>query len=317
MSTSGFFQSASPDVAIEIDTGHVAAARLTSRRGGAATIAAHAIEPLGPGVVVPALAALNISDVAAVSRAIAHALSRLGVRPGRAALVIPDTAAKVSLVRFENVPARSEDLAELVRWQIRKSAPFPLEQAVVSFTPGATPADGGQEFIVTVARLDVVAQYEEACALAGVEAGLIDIASCSIVNGVLAGETAPSGDWLLVHAAPSYMTLMVLRGRDLIFFRKAEETEGTLADVVHQTAMYYEDRLKGLGFARVLLAGGAAIPGGPDALRFSLEERLGLRVEAFDPRSAAALIDQIPATPDVLNTLGPLVGILLRERKVA
>jgi Tfp pilus assembly PilM family ATPase len=317
MSTSGLFHSAPPDVAIEIESGHVAAARLIWR-GDAATIAAHSLEPLPPGIVVPALTVSNISDVAAVGRAIAQALTRLGGgKPRRAALVIPDTAAKISLVRFENVPPKAADLLEMVRWQIRKSAPFPLEQSVVSFTPGIKPAEGGQEFVVTVARLDVIAEYEDACARAGVHAGLVDIASFSIINGVLAGRGAPSGDWLLVHATPTYMTLMVLRDRDLIFFRKAEETEGTLADVVHQTAMYYEDRLKGVGFARVLLAGGAVIPGGADALRRSLEERLGLTVEAVDPRSAAALLDRITASPDVLDALAPLVGILVRERKAA
>jgi Tfp pilus assembly PilM family ATPase len=317
MSASDLFHSAPPDVAIEIESGHVAAARLTWR-GDAATIAAHSLEPLPPGIVVPALTVSNISDVAAVGRAIAQAITRLGgSKPRRAALVIPDTAAKISLVRFENVPPKAADLGEMVRWQIRKSAPFPLEQSVVSFTPGIKPAEGGQEFVVTVARLDVVAEYEEACARAGVHAGLVDIASFSIINGVLAGKAAPSGDWLLVHATPTYMTLMVLRNRDLIFFRKAEETEGTLADVVHQTAMYYEDRLKGVGFARVLLAGGAVIAGGADALRRSLEERLGLTVEAVDPRAAAALLDRITASPDVLDALAPLVGILVRERKAA
>jgi Tfp pilus assembly PilM family ATPase len=317
MSASGLFHSAPPDVAIEIESGHVAAARLTWR-GDAATIAAHSLEPLPPGIVVPALTVSNISDVAAVGGAIAQAIARLGgSKPRRAALVIPDTAAKISLVRFENVPPKADDLVEMVRWQIRKSAPFPLEQSVVSFTPGSKSAEGGQEFVVTVARLDVVAEYEEACARAGVHAGLVDIASFSIINGVLAGKAAPSGDWLLVHATPTYMTLMVLRDRDLIFFRKAEETEGTLADVVHQTAMYYEDRLKGVGFARVLLAGGAVIAGGADALRRSLEDRLGLTVEAVDPRSAAALLDRITASPDVLDALAPLVGILVRERKAA
>jgi len=315
MSRAGFFQSEPPDVAIEIEAGQVAAARLTWR-GTEATIAAHTIEPLPAGIVVPALSTLNITDVPAVGRAITQALSRIGGKTRRAALVIPDTAAKISLVRFENVPPRFEDLAELVRWQMRKSAPFPLEQAVVSFTPGLKAPDG-HEFVVSVARSDVIAQYEEACALAGVHAGLVDIASFSIINGVLAGKGAPAGDWLLVHATPTYMTLMVLRDRDLIFFRKAEETEGTLADVVHQTAMYYEDRLKGLGFARVLLAGGAVIPGGADALRHSLEERLGLWVEPVDPRAAAALVDRITASPEVLDALAPLVGILLRERKAA
>jgi hypothetical protein len=86
---------------------------------------------------------------------------------------------------------------------------------------------------------------------------------------------------------------------------------------VHQTAMYYEDRLKGAGFSRVLLAGGTVVPGGVEALRRNLEERLRITVEALDPRTTATLTDRISASPDLLDGLAPLVGILVRERKAA
>ena len=58
------------------------------------------------------------------------------LKPRRVGLVVPDPVAKVSLVRFERVPARGQDLAELVRWQVRKAAPFRIEDAQVAFTPG-------------------------------------------------------------------------------------------------------------------------------------------------------------------------------------
>jgi Tfp pilus assembly PilM family ATPase len=298
MSGSSVFQPNPPDVAIEIDATYVAAARITWR-GGGATVANHVEEPLPAGAVVPSLAAVNIADVAAVGRSVSQVLTRLGGRTTRAALVIPDTAAKVSLIRFDKAPPTAADLAELVRWQVRKSAPFPIEQAVVSFTPGAKLSEGGQEYIVTLARLDIVDQYEQACARAGVHAGLVDIATSSIINGVLGSGTAPTGDWLLVHATASYMTLAVIRAGDVIFFRNREhDSEGTLADVVHQTAMYYEDRLQGAGFSRVLLAGGAVQ--GVDAIRQSLEQRLDVGIESVSHPELASLI-----------------GILVRERKVA
>ena len=298
MSGSSFFRPSPPDVAIEIDATHVGAARMTWR-GTTGTVANHVAEPLPSGAVAPSLASVNITDASVVGRVIAQALSRLGGRASRVALVIPDTTAKVSLIRFEKVTATTADLAELVRWQVRKSAPFPIEQAVVSFTPGAKPAEGGQEYLVTVARADIIQQYEDACARAGVHAGLIDIATSSIVNGVLAGGSAPTGDWLLVHATEAYTTLAVIRAGDVIFFRNRErDSEGTLADVVHQTAMYYEDRLQGAGFTRVMLAGGAVQ--GVDAIRQSLEQRLDVRIESVPQPELAAL-----------------TGMLVRERKVA
>jgi type IV pilus assembly protein PilM len=298
MSVLDFLQPVPPDVAIEIAPAHVAVARI-AWRGAVPTASGHVVEALPPGAVVPSLAAANISDPAVVGRSISQALSRLGGRVTRAALVIPDTVAKVSLIRFETIPANAQDLSELVKWQVRKTAPFPMDQAMVSFTPGVKPAEGGQEFIVSLARSELVTQYEDACARAGVHTGLVDIASFSIINGVLASSTAPSGDWLLVNATPGYTTLAVLRNSDLIFFRNLEEeSEGTLADVVHQTAMYYIDRLSGAGFTRVLLAGGAIH--GVEAVRHSLEERLEVRIEPV-------------AQPE----LAPLIGILARERKAA
>jgi Tfp pilus assembly PilM family ATPase len=325
------FRTPAPDVAVEIDHAHVAAARL-SWRGGEAVISAHATEPLPPGLVVPGLAALNVSDVPALSQAVARALGQLGGRPSRVSLIVPDTVAKVSLLKLEKVPAKSEDLREIVRWQIRKTSPFPVEQAALSISPGARGADGGSEFVVAVSRSDVIHQYEQACMMAGAAAGLVDLSTFGVINSILAGPSAPSGDpstgagatraekvdWLVVHVTGTYLTLAVVRDHALLFFRnRSEEAEGTLEDLIHQTAMYYEDRLNGGGFARVLIAGAAQLPGGAESIRRNLEERLRVSIEAVDPRSAAGLQDRIGASPQLLDILAPLVGTLMRERKAA
>lgn len=331
MSFRRLFQTPPPDVAIEIDHAQVGAARL-EWRGHQAVIAAHAREALPAGAVTPSLAALNMTDVPLVAKAIGRVLAELG-RPSRVALVVPDTVAKVSLVKLEKVPAKAADLQEIVRWQVRKTAPFPIEQAVLSVSPGLAAADGGAEMVVSLARADVIQQYEQACLMAGAEAGLVDIATFSVINAILAGPNAPvaapaagpeggppasRGDWLLVHVTDTYLTLAVMRGPSLLFFRhRGEEAEGGLADLVHQTAMYYEDRLHGAGFARVLIAGGGRRPGGADSERRSLEERLKIGVESVDPRQAAALADRISASPELLDMLAPLTGMLLREGRVA
>ena len=311
------FQTSAPDVAVEIDHTHIAAARLTWR-GSQAAISAHANEALPPGLVVPGLAALNVSDVAALSQAIARTLGQLGgSKPSRISLVVPDTVAKVSLLKLEKVPAKSADLQEIVRWQVRKTAPFPIEQAVLSISPGARSADGASEFVVALSRADVIHQYEQACLMAGAHAGLVDLSTFGVINGILSGATAPAGDWLLVHATGTYFTLAVMRDDGLLFFRNRAEEEGTLADLIHQTAMYYEDRLNGGGFARVLIAGAARLPGGAENVRRGLEERLRVSVESVDPRAAAGLQDRIGASPELLDVLAPIVGILMRERKAA
>lgn len=324
MSLRNWFRTPPPDVAVAIDRAHVAAARLVWR-GTQPVVAAHAQEALPPGAVTPALAALNLADVPQVAGAVGRVLAEVGGKSSRVALVVPDTVAKVSLLRLEKVPAKAADLLEIVRWQVRKTAPFPIEQAVLSVSRGVAASDGSTEMVVSLARAEVIGQYEQACLMAGAHAGLVDIASFSVLNAILAAPGDPTagagasraesrGDWLLVHITDTYLTLAVMRDRALLFFRhRGEEAEGTLADLIHQTAMYYEDRLHGSGFRRVLIAGGARLPGGAESVRRGLQERLGIGVESVDPRHAAALVDRIGASPELLDVLAPLAGMLLRE----
>ena len=288
-------------------------------RDSGLSVSAHATEPLPPGTVVPALNAVNIADPNAVGAALRIVFDRMGIRPKRVALGIPDSVGKVSLLRFDKVPERHRDLEELIRWQVRKAAPFKLEDAQLTFVPGLKTTAGGAEFIVVMARIDVVREYEAACQSAGAQAGLVDLSTFNVINSVLAGSQAPSDDWLLVHVTQEDATMAILRGQDLVFFRnRTADGEAGLADLVHQTAMYYEDKLSGAGFMRVVLAGAGspAGHGGRDAeyLRRALEQRLGVRVDPVDPRGAAALRDRLTPNAELLDTLAPLVGLLARER---
>jgi type IV pilus assembly protein PilM len=308
-----------PAIGVEIAATRVTAVRLAGA-SVPAPVSGFAVEPLPPGAVVPALNAPNIADQAAVAAALARAVERAGGR-GRAAVVIPDTAAKVSLLRFEKVPGRPADLLELIRWQVRKSVPFRVEDAQIAHFAGAPLGGGGREFVVSIARRDIVREYEAAAQAAGLQPGVVDLATFNMVNAVLAAGTTPSGDWLVVHVASDYLTLAILRGDALIFYRhRGADDASSLADVVHQTAMYYEDRLKGSGFARVVLAGAgrsgeAAADGAFDTepVRRELEQRLRSRVELVDPRPGVSLTDRIGASPAVLDQIAPVVGLLLRE----
>jgi Tfp pilus assembly PilM family ATPase len=324
MSILSIREAPAPSVALEIASHRVSAATV-DWRGGQAVISSHAAEPLPPGVLAPSLTTANVRDRAALLTAVNRVLERMG-RPRRIGLIIPDVVGKVSLIRFEKLPPRVQELDQLVRWQVRKSAPFPIDEAQVSYVRGVEAADG-HELIVSLARRNVIEEYERLCADAGAHAGLVDLATFNVVNAVLAGNAAPDAptgaalkDWLLVNVAADSASIVVLRGPHLIFFRnRAAETDGTLADLVHQTAMYYEDRLQGGGFSRVLLAGAAGAGHASDVtqLRASIEERLRTRVDAIDPRSAAALTDRITASPALLDSLTPLVGMLLRDRTSA
>jgi hypothetical protein len=65
----------------------------------------------------------------------------------------------------------------------------------------------------------------------------------------------------------------------------------------------------------VVLAGSSVL-GAEQAEYFRrlLEERIGMRVEPIDFRPAVEMRDRIATSPELLDTLAPAVGVLLRDR---
>lgn len=304
-----------PVAAVEIARDRVTAVSVAGH-GGSVVLSGHATTGLAPGSLDPALNAPNVHDAAALTLAIKGVLDSLSPRPKRIGLVLPDTVAKVSLVRFEKIPPRAQDLDQLIHWQVRKAAPFRAEEAQISWVPGHAFADGAREFLVIIARRDIIESYEKACAAAGAYPGIVDLATFNLANLTMAERNAVAGDWLIVHAAADYATLVVVRAGDVIFFRNRTSADGVdLADLVHQTTMYHEDRLGGGGFSRILLAGATA-QGADQAerLRRQLEERTGTRAETVGFGTSVALRDRITASPELVDLVAPAVGLLLRER---
>jgi hypothetical protein len=104
----------------------------------------------------------------------------------------------------------------------------------------------------------------------------------------------------------------------VIFFRNlSADDAAALVDVVHQTTMYYQDRLGGTGFSRVLLTGVGRTAGAVDDVKKNLEARLGVVVQRVDASRVATFADRISAAPDLLAWLAPLVGTWLRMRAEA
>ena len=115
--------------------------RRSRARLRACSVTAHALESLPPGAVVPSLNAHeHRRPESRRPRRCGRVFERMGSRPKRVALAIPDSVAKVSLLRFEKVPERAHDLDELIRWQVRKAAPFRVEDAQLTLRARACKA---------------------------------------------------------------------------------------------------------------------------------------------------------------------------------
>jgi type IV pilus assembly protein PilM len=304
-----------PSAAIEIASHRITVAAL-NRLGAKPTVTAYASEPLGAEAVTPAPAGANIPEPKVVEDALRRALERTGLRSvGRVALVVPDSVARVTLLTFEKLPPKPADLDHLIRWQLKKATPFPLEEASVSSVV-ANVGEQGTTLAVVVARTDVIAQYEGVVSALGIHAGVVDLASFNVMNTIIAAGP-PAGDSLVVSLAAEATSLAILRGEELMFYRhRAAVDEEPLSALVHQTAMYHEDRLGGTKFARVWLSG-AAFVGGAEQARRGIAAHLGAPAETVDVTSLVQFREPSGAPADVLDALAAPIGLLLRERKAA
>lgn len=304
------FRTPGPAAAVVIAPERVTAVQI-AWRGTTPAVRGHAQAALPAGAVTPAVHGPNVADAPTVARAVDEVLDGLPRRPRRVALLLPDGAAKVSLARFASVPRRAADLDGMIRWQVRDTVPFDLDEAQVDWRPGRLTADGEQEFVVVLAERAVVEEYEQVCTAADAHAGLVDLAGFSLLDTAIArGAGADGADWLLVRVGAGSGTVAVVRGRCPLAFRTAAADAGTLGDLVHRTLMYHEDRLGGGGFARALVAGAGDTPAGAGAVRRVLEDRCAV-VEPLAAQVAPWAAERID--PAALDGVAGAIGVLLRE----
>src|SRR6202162_4339980 len=122
--------SAKPKLACEIAADRVLAGRLSD---DGLSLAACGARELAPGSVVPDLVEGNLRQRDAVSSALHETLASVAGRSHDVIAVVPDAAVRVVLLEFDTLPSDSEEAAGVVRFRMKKSLPFDVDKARVSY----------------------------------------------------------------------------------------------------------------------------------------------------------------------------------------
>src|SRR5581483_12156672 len=96
----------------------------------------------------------------AVRSALRAVLSRVPDRGAPVALLVPDPVVRVFILPFESLPRRSEEALPVLRWRLRKSVPFDVEETVVSWMRQSG-HQGNLEVVTSIARRSIIREYEE------------------------------------------------------------------------------------------------------------------------------------------------------------
>jgi type IV pilus assembly protein PilM len=247
-----------PALALEIGPGHVAAARWGSAKG---TLETYAIEPLPAGAVMPSPVDANIPQPDAVRAAVRKVLGRVPDRGDPIALLIPDAVVRVFILPFETLPRRADEALPILRWRLKKSVPFDVEETVVSWTRQTGKA-GTLEVLTAVARQRNVREYEEAVESQGASIGVV--LSSTLASLPLLEDR---GATLLVRMSGRTLTTVIVNGGVVCVYRSSEmhgdpssHEPQAMLDEIFPAIAYYQDTW-GASVDRARIAGAGAREG--------------------------------------------------------
>ena len=87
----------------------------------------------------------------------------------------------MAVLDFDNFPSDAKEQLALIRFRLRKSVPFDVESAAISYF--VQPAEGKKfDVVVVVAPLEVVSRYEAPFRAAGMNPGLVTTSSLAALN---------------------------------------------------------------------------------------------------------------------------------------
>jgi type IV pilus assembly protein PilM len=210
-------------------------------------------QPFEEGVLSVSPVHDNVHKPDVLTQYIGALLPVNGNRKRRAALILPDYCARVAVLDFDSFPTSHEEQLALVRFRMKKSVPFDVENAVLSFHPQPRPAPTGKiEVLVAVVATEIVLRYETPFRTAGFHPGFVTVSSLPMLNMI-----SSQGLTLVIKGGGHALTAVVLDSGVVKLVRCVEVSALTgdeIESVVLPTMAYIEDELSAKP-ARVLTSG--------------------------------------------------------------
>ncbi len=251
-----------PRLACEIASDRILAGRVSDHGDTLEVCAAH---ELAPGSVVPDLVENNLRQRDRVRAGIETALDSVAGRTQDVIAIVPDAAVRVVLVDFDTLPSDNDEALSVVRFRLKKSLPFDVDKAKVSYH--AEKSSDGLRVVAAVALASVVEDYENAFRDAGYSPGVV-------LPSMLAALGAADGKHptLVVKVDARTTSIAILNNDQLQLFRTLENTRGVtitgeqLAEEVYPSVVFFQDTYK-LNIERIYVAGLSEAGGAAPALQ--------------------------------------------------
>jgi len=172
--------------------------------------------PFDTGVLQVSPAHDNIQQPQVFQDVIHHIAPPNGHRRRRAALILPDYCARVAVLDFDSFPADPEEQIALLRFRMKKSVPFDVDSAIVSYAMQTKNGDK-VDVLAAVMAAEIVGRYEAPFRAAGFHPGLVTTSSLAALNLL-----DPDHISMLVKLSGRVISVLVLDGNTVKLSRSVE-----------------------------------------------------------------------------------------------
>ena len=190
---------------------------------------------------MPGLKVGNIADKPVVTAALRKALDAIAGRSvergggGRlrdVTVIVPDSAARVLFLDFDQLPSKAAEALPVVRFRLKKLLPFDADDAVVSYQ--TMPGEKGAVKLLAVAMPKAVLEEYEGAVLA---AGYLPGAVLPSTLAALSGLDELPGAALVVNAGLGAVTTAIVQDGVLLLHRSVDMSATTTDGVPAGVAM--------------------------------------------------------------------------------
>ncbi|HEY2017875.1 MAG TPA: hypothetical protein VGH38_30435 [Bryobacteraceae bacterium] len=244
-SLKNLLQDPPPGMAFEVSEAGIAAARIGAR-------AELDFQPLKSGTLQVSPLKENVLDPDEFTAAVrALSATQLGRKRKDVTLILPDFSTRMAVLDFDNFPSDEKEQSALVRFRLKRSIPFDVESAALSYWPQAA-NNKRVEVVVVVAPLEIVARYEAPFRVVGMVPGLVTTSS------IAALELAPDTGLNVLAKLTGHVLTVVVRESGVLKLVRCLELPSTelpdIAAVLLPTFVYVEDNF-GRRAERLILCG--------------------------------------------------------------
>ena len=226
-----------PRLACEITLDRVIAARASDRLP---RLDMFTSRQLPAGTVTPGLGGPNVLNAEALRTAIKGALGAVSGNLRDVIVIVPDAAIRVLLLDFEALPGKPAEIEAVIRFRLKKSLPFDVDQAAVSYE--VKRGTDGVRVVAAVSPRAIIEEYESAFRDSGYAPGVV-LPSSLAALGTVEGERPT----LLLKVDPTNIMIAAAEHQELRLVRTLENPNGAdvsaeeLAEGVLPSIVFFED----------------------------------------------------------------------------